>query len=116
MDILKQAAIEFDELLNTTYYFEIARKNIKKDFVCIHFPGLLQCRRQFFRALLLRFRQHVFVDGLTRFRVVARCVAALPAAIGALSQATLAVGPFLSRDQSPPECCRHSRPCTRPSF
>ena len=33
MDALKKAAIEFDNLLNITYYFEIARKNVKKDFV-----------------------------------------------------------------------------------
>ena len=40
---------------------------------------------QLFLAFLLGFRQHVFVDGLARCRVAARCVAALPAAIGTFS-------------------------------
>ena len=61
----------------------------------VYFPGLLQCRRQLFFALFLRFRQNVFVDGLARFRVVARCVTALPAAILALADVALAVCPFL---------------------
>lgn len=33
MDILKKAAKEFDRLLSTNYYFEIARKNTKKEFL-----------------------------------------------------------------------------------
>ena len=67
----------------------------------VHFPGLFQCRRQFFFALFLRFCQHILVDGLAGFRVVARCVAALPAAILALANVALAVCSFLSRSLSP---------------
>lgn len=33
MDLLKKAAIEYYKLLSTTYYFEIARKNTKKEFL-----------------------------------------------------------------------------------
>lgn len=33
MDLLKKAAAEFDKLLSTIYYFEIARKNNKQEFL-----------------------------------------------------------------------------------
>lgn len=33
MDLLKKAAMEFENLLQVTYYFEIARKNNKKEFI-----------------------------------------------------------------------------------
>lgn len=33
MDLLKKAAKEFDKLLSTAYYFEIARKNNRKEFI-----------------------------------------------------------------------------------
>ena len=68
----------------------------------VHFPSLLQCCRQFFLARFLRSCQHVFVDGFAGFRVVACCVAALPAAILALADVTLTICSFLSRDPSPP--------------
>ena len=32
MDILKKAAMEFDKLLPITYHFEVARRNVKKEF------------------------------------------------------------------------------------
>ncbi len=38
MDLLKKAAKEFEKLLSTTYYFEIARKNIAKKFVLNFIP------------------------------------------------------------------------------
>ena len=63
---------------------------------------LLQCCRQLFFAFFLRFCQHIFVDGLAGFRVVACCIPTLPAAILTLADVTLAVCPFLSRDPSPP--------------
>ena len=65
-------------------------------FVCIHFSGLLQGCRQLFFALFLRFRQDIFVDGLSRFWVVVCCVAALPAAVLALTNIALAVGTLFS--------------------
>jgi hypothetical protein len=33
MDLLKKSAVEFDKLLSTVYYFEIARKNVMKKFM-----------------------------------------------------------------------------------
>ena len=80
--------------------------------VRVHFPSLIQRCRQLFLALFLRSCQHVFVDGFAGFRVVACCVAALPAAILALADIALAVCPFLSRSPSPPEYRRRSRPYT----
>ncbi len=38
MDLLKKAAKEFEKLLSTTYYFEIARKNIAKKFALNFIP------------------------------------------------------------------------------
>lgn len=38
MDLLKKAAIEFEKLLSTTYYFRIARKNIQKEFMLNFMP------------------------------------------------------------------------------
>ena len=68
----------------------------------VHFPGLFQRRCQLFFAFFLRFSQHVFTDGLAGFRIAARCIAALPAAIFALADVTLAVCSFLGRGLSPP--------------
>ena len=68
----------------------------------IHFSSLFQGRRQLFFAFFQRFRQHIFVDGFAGFRVVARCVAALPAAILALADVALTICSFFSRDPSPP--------------
>ena len=50
-------------------------------FAGVDFPGLLQCRCQLFLALLLDFCEDIFVDGFSRFWIVARCVSALPAAV-----------------------------------
>ena len=66
-------------------------------FAGIDFSRQLQCRRQFFFAFFLGFCQDVFVDGFACFRVVACCVAALPAAVLALANIALAVGALLSR-------------------
>lgn len=33
MDLLKKSAMEYNKLLSTSYYFEIARKNTKKEFL-----------------------------------------------------------------------------------
>lgn len=68
----------------------------------VHLSVFLDGLRQLLLTFFLGFRQHVFVDGLTRYRVAARRVAALPAAIGTLAQAALTVCSFLCRDQSPP--------------
>ena len=46
---------------------------------------------EFFLDLGLRLAQHVFDDGLAGFRIVADCVPALPAAILALANTSLAV-------------------------
>lgn len=40
MDLLKTAAMEFENLLQVTYYFEIARKNNKKEFILNFRPDL----------------------------------------------------------------------------
>ena len=69
-------------------------------FVCIHFFGLLQGHRQLFFAFLLGFCQDVFVDGLSRFWVVACCVAALPVAFAPFAEAALAVCPLLGHGVS----------------
>ena len=68
----------------------------------VHFSSLFQRRRQFFFAFFLGFRQYVFADGFAGFRVAAGRIAALPAAILALADVTLAVCSFLSRSLSPP--------------
>ena len=81
----------------------------------VHLSVFFNGPLQLFLTLFLGFRQHIFVDGFACYRVAASCVAALPAAIGTLAQASLAVCPFLSRGQSPPEYRRRDRPCTRPS-
>lgn len=80
----------------------------------VHLPVFLNGTLQFFLAFFLRLGQHIFVDGLACYRVAARCVTALPAAIGALAQAALAVCSFLSRSLSPPgyhhRCCPYTLP------
>ena len=40
MDLLKTAAMEFENLLQVTYNFEIARKNNKKEFILNFRPDL----------------------------------------------------------------------------
>lgn len=62
----------------------------------VHLGVFLDGPLQFLLAVFLGFGEDIFVDHFASVRVAARCVAALPASVAALTDVALSVSPTLT--------------------